>query len=320
MSLYALPYIPIRQSVYSAVELFSQIDPGDADSFAETTDFKICRHFITCGGASPADPYVAMTRALHDNGMTQLRNQVIQGRRVAAIMGGHKMRRDSVDYRNVCTMARHLAREGLLVATGGGPGAMEAAHIGALLSQANAPELNQALLDLATAPELPEMRKIVSSDGSVDFDLVRQAHAWFLPAWKIATAGRGVRSLAVPTWHYGFEPTSPFATDISKYFQNSVREDGLLEIAQAGIIFTPGKAGTIQEIFQDGAQNYYRSFGGFSPMVFFGRQYWTEAFPVIPVLEKLFSGEDFARCVRVTDDPSEAARFIVEFPVPSGLE
>lgn len=311
MSLYTLPYIPIRQSVYSGVELFSQVDPEDADSFAATTDFKIYRHFITSGGASATDPYVAMTRALHDNGMTHLRNQVIEGHRVSAIMGGHKMRRDSADYRNVCTMARHLTREGLLVATGGGPGAMEAAHLGALLSQASEPELEQALNDLAAAPELPEMRKIVGPDGSVDADLVRRAHAWFLPAWKIATAGRGVRSLAVPTWHYGFEPTSPFATDISKYFQNSIREDGLLEIATAGIIFTPGKAGTLQEIFQDGAQNYYRSFGGFSPMVFFGRQYWTEQFPVLQVLEKLFSADDFKQYVQVTDDPLEAARFIV---------
>lgn len=314
MSLYTLPYIPIRQAVYSAVELFSQMDPGDPDSFAATTDFQIYRHFITSGGASATDPYVAMTRALHDNGMTQLRNQVIRERRVTAIMGGHKMQRDSADYRNVCTMARQLAREGLLVATGGGPGAMEAAHLGALLSQASAPEMEQALTDLAKSPALPEMRRIVGPDGTVDAALVRQAHAWFLPAWKIATAGRGVRSLAVPTWHYGFEPTSPFATDITKYFQNSIREDGLLEIATAGIIFTPGKAGTLQEIFQDGAQNYYRSFGGFSPMVFFGHQYWTEKFPVIQVLEKLFSTEDFARCVRVTDDPMEAVRFIVGFP------
>jgi hypothetical protein len=52
------------------------------------------------------------------------------------------------------------------------------------------------------------------------------------------------------------EPPSPFPTDIGKYFQNSVREDGLLAVAKHGIIFAQGKAGTLQEdLFEDAAQN-----------------------------------------------------------------
>ena len=63
------------------------------------------------------------------------------------------------------------------------------------------------------------------------------------------------------------EPISLFASHIAKYFSNSIREDGLLAVATAGIVFAPGGAGTMQEIFQDGAQNAYRVFGR-SPMAF----------------------------------------------------
>lgn len=317
MNSFVLPYLPIRRSLYSPAELFGRFDPSVPSTFAATADFEIYRHFIGTESAGTRDPYVAMTRALHDNGITQLRNGFIEGRRVAAIMGGHKMRRDSAAYRAVCRMGRGLAQAGLVVATGGGPGAMEAGHLGAWLSDRPEAELDAAINELATVPELPNLRHIAvlaELGVMVDPDLVTQAHRWFAPAWKqVSERPEGVRSLAVPTWHYGFEPTTPFATDIAKYFQNSVREDGLLEIATAGIIFTPGRAGTLQEIFQDGAQNYYRSFGGFSPMVFFDRQYWTETLPVLPVLQSLFRPEDHARCVRVTDDPAEAVEFIARF-------
>ena len=63
------------------------------------------------------------------------------------------------------------------------------------------------------------------------------------------------------------EPISQFASHIAKYFSNSIREDGMLAVATAGIVFAPGGAGTMQEIFQDAAQNAYRTFGR-SPMAF----------------------------------------------------
>ncbi len=46
-----------------------------------------------------------------------------------------------------------------------------------------------------------------------------------------------------------------FATQIAKLFQNSVREDGLLSIADAGAAYFEGGFGTVREIFQDLAQN-----------------------------------------------------------------
>ena len=48
-----------------------------------------------------------------------------------------------------------------------------------------------------------------------------------------------------------------FATSIAKYFSNALREDVLLSRARGGIIYLPGAAGTVQEIFQAVTPNYY---------------------------------------------------------------
>jgi hypothetical protein len=95
-----------------------------------------------------------------------------------------------------------------------------------------------------------------------------------VPAVKVLDdLADGGRSLAVPTWHYGHEPLTPLATHVAKYFLNSIREDVLLALATNGIIYAPGRAGTLQEVFQDAAQNYYRGDGPFSPMIFYDTKF-----------------------------------------------
>ena len=73
------------------------------------------------------------------------------------------------------------------------------------------------------------------------------------------------------------------------------------------------RTGTIQEIFQDAAQNFYRSFEHFSPMVLLGVRHWTETYPIVPVLSRLFTDEDFRRYILITDDLGEATAFIEAF-------
>jgi len=113
-----------------------------------------------------------------------------------------------------------------------------------------------------------------------------------------------VESLGIPTWLFGHEPPTAFATCIAKYFANSVREEGLLAIAKAGVVFTPGSAGTIQEIFQDATQNHYRSYGEPSPMVVFGVDYWIHDKPVYPLLTQLAEGQDYAELNSITESPA----------------
>ena len=59
-------------------------------------------------------------------------------------MGGHKLDRGTDGYRTAIDLGRRLAGRGLLVATGGGPGAMEAANLGARLVEADAGEVDAA--------------------------------------------------------------------------------------------------------------------------------------------------------------------------------
>lgn len=112
---------------------------------------------------------------------------------------------------------------------------------------------------------------------------------------------------------------SPLATLVAKFFQNSIREDILISLAANGIIYTAGAAGTVQEVFQTAAQNYYpRNALLFAPMIFLGREFWTEKMPVISVLEALFIGgrkvtrETFAQLVRVVDTPDEAVNALLQ--------
>ena len=104
-----------------------------------------------------------------------------------------------------------------------------------------------------------------------------------------------------------------FATDIAKYFANSVREEGLLAIAKAGVVFSPGSAGTIQEIFQDAAQNHYRSYGHPAPMIFLGIDYWTNLKPVYPLVTELAAGHDYGSLIQITDDPVVVVEHLLDF-------
>jgi hypothetical protein len=81
------------------------------------------------------------------------------------------------------------------------------------------------------------------------------------------------------------------------------------------VLYAPGKAGTLQEVFQDAAQNNYRTAGGFSPMVFLDiDQSWStnaeleqgtkKMFDVKSVLATLFNDADetFLHYVQTVDD------------------
>jgi predicted Rossmann-fold nucleotide-binding protein len=308
-----LPYEAIPRKLYSSADLFQGFQPSLPASWAKTKDFEIYRHFAMEGRTTPRNPYMGMMQALHDNAITEATTAYIKARRVVAIIGDHKMARNSATYRNTVILGRRLTRSGFLICTGGGPGAMEAGHLGASLAGGSDADQDDALKHLGVYPVVPDLGKIVDPNGAVDPTLVAQACAWFKPSFELANSIQAPgESLAIPTWMYGHEPPTPFATHIAKYFQNSIREDGLLAIARQGIVCMEGKAGTIQEIFQDSAQNAYELSGPFTPMVLFGTEYWTTTYPVVGVLRRLFA-DRFAKYVLVTDEVEAAARFIEQF-------
>jgi hypothetical protein len=117
---------------------------------------------------------------------------------------------------------------------------MEAAHLGARF--ANNPEGLEAAIEKlkgADASLPPDASKVIGKDGTVNEEIVKALHKWGMPAWELSQTASG-ESLALPTWYYGHEPSTPFATQIAKYFQNSIREDGPITLAAHGIVFASG--------------------------------------------------------------------------------
>jgi hypothetical protein len=209
---------------------------------------------------------------------------------------------------------------------------MEAGHVGAALSRHPDSQLDATIAILAEMPDMPRLSEIVDADGTPDPRLVQVAQDWFAPAWELSRSiVAPTASLSIPTWHYGQEPTTPFATHIAKLFQNSIREDGLLTVARQGIVFTQGSAGTLHEVFQDAEQNFYATGGApagalFSPMVFLDSEYWTTTLPVHQLMTALFATATpevrmrFNELVLVTDDIREAAEHLDRFEAsPSRL-
>jgi predicted Rossmann-fold nucleotide-binding protein len=253
-------------------------------------DARIYEYFTTRQRNGRDAPVMdALAFRIHDHAIDDALHQLLHpadgpSRRVVGVMGGHQLRRDRETYRDVARLGWKLARRGLFVATGGGPGAMEAANLGASLATYDASAIDDALELLAAAPHYED-------DGYIG------------RAMKVREQFPDrTESLAVPTWFYGHEPTNLFSTHVAKYFANSIREDGLLAIATCGVVFAPGSAGTIQEVFMDAAQNHYETFGPASPMIFLDRAYWTETKPIFPLLQVLAEDAPYADLLTATDE------------------
>jgi predicted Rossmann-fold nucleotide-binding protein len=273
-----LPIDPYRSGLYSVDELY------DADEYAATRD---ARAYAWSLRRPSRDDTLA--QALHDHAVDQALTDWISERRLVGVMGGHHIARGDETYAQAARFA-HAVGAGLTVATGGGPGAMEAANLGAYLAAQPPAAVDDALALLAAAPGyLPSVDAWVSAAQAV-----RAAH-------PVGTA-----SLGIPTWHYGHEPTNLFATSVAKYFRNALREAILVQICSAGIVFLPGRGGTLQEVFQDACENFYADEASVAPMVLVGAAYWTETLPAWPLLLTLARGRPMESHVHLVDSVEEA--------------
>nr|WP_242680059.1 LOG family protein [Nocardioides sp. IC4_145] len=279
------PLDTARADLYTAAELFGHGDyPDSLDARAYAWS------------QEPSTPETALAQALHDHAVDQALASWVTGRRLVGVMGGHALERGSEGYAAAAALGHALAGTGsCTVATGGGPGAMEAANLGARLARRSADDLTAALAGLA---RVPSYRPSIG--------------AWARAALDVCAAHPDpAETLGIPTWHYGHEPPNVFATAIAKYFRNATREAVLLEVCDAGIVFLPGAAGTVQEVFQDACENYYADESSVAPMVLVGGSYWTETFPVWPLLRSLARGRHMEPHVHLVDTVEEAAALVV---------
>jgi predicted Rossmann-fold nucleotide-binding protein len=243
---------------------------------------------------------------------------------VVGFMGGHDTDRDAPAFAQVAHIARTLRRSGFTIVSGGGPGLMEAANFGAFMAPYPDEQFAMAISALSKHPKASDHADWVASACAV--------RATLLPSWN-SREPLGSESLGVPTWYYGNEPPNLFTSHTGKYFFNSVREDGLVSIASGGIVFGPGNAGTVQEIFQDAPLNYYRNPNvRATPMVLLGSDYWNPAAPkagqndlrkpVWPLLTRLSeqAPAPFRAALKLTDDPDEVVKFISDFHAQTAAE
>ena len=288
-----VPFNPYRSRLYTAQELYEGITGAPYEA---SPDAKVYQWSIQ-PGRRRIDATLAA--ALHDHSIGEAleafrRSGTGAGQVTVGVMGGHAAQRGTPEFAAAATLGRLLARSGNIVATGGGPGAMEAANMGAYLSQIPEAAFHNELESMAV---VPGYRPSVS--------------AWARAAAAVVERHPdGTSSLGIPTWFYGHEPPNYFASHIAKYFANAIREAILLELCDGGIVFLPGSAGTVQEIFQDACENYYGVPETIKPMILVGRTHWQERYPAWQLLAGLAEGREMAAKVHLVDTVEEALQVL----------
>ena len=289
-----LPYDPFRKALYTWQELTE-------DTGGEQADLRIYEHFSETKLNPPINE--ALWQRIHDHSIDEGLRQLLQfdehgmtSLRCVGIMGGHGTLRTDPYFEKTAQTALLLADAGYFVVSGGGPGIMEAANLGAYMAPYGRDALNQALRTLKAAPHYTDPGYLEAARSVLE------------------DYPEGADNLAIPTWFYGHEPSNLFASHIAKYFSNSIREDTLLAISLYGILCAPGSAGTTQEIFMDATQNHYGTFNYYSPMVFLGRQRYEIDTLIYPLLRQLAWGRDYYDMLFLTDEPEEVVGFLQQHP------
>jgi predicted Rossmann-fold nucleotide-binding protein len=282
-----VPDVPTAPLDVHREQLYRPRDLYDAPAYADSTDARGYAWSQTDHGRD-----ASLAKALHDHTVDAALADWVRGRDLVGVMGGHALERGTAGYRDAARLGLALGSRHV-VATGGGPGAMEAANLGGYVAGVADPEaaLDEALDLLAVAP---------SFRPSVD--------AWVRAAFSVTDRfPGGADSLGIPTWFYGHEPPNVLATAIAKYVRNAQREAILLEVCHAGIVFLPGAGGTVQEVFQDACENFYADESSVAPMVLVGGSYWTDDLPAWPLLQALARGRPMEPHVHLVDDIEEAS-------------
>ncbi len=208
-----VPFKMYCSKLYTRSSIYSGYKIEDAESYHSTYDKIVYDHYMKNGASEPSTIYESLARRIHDHSITDALHDFIRSyeeTKIVAIMGGHSLKRGTKDYTKICSISKELTEKGYLMISGGGPGAMEATHVGAWFAGRTEKELLEGIQILKTCPSYTPQEKWLQTS----FQVIQK-----YPQKKKYI------SLGIPTWLYGHEPPSPFATKIAKYFANNVRED-----------------------------------------------------------------------------------------------
>jgi hypothetical protein len=329
-----LPFWPPPDALYAVADLYAGYSLADPDSWRQAWDTQVFEWTLDEEGKprSFSDGEMVAAR-LHDAAIDRLVRRFVDPRHKVTVgfMGGHDILRTDPSYAQVGRLARELRRRDFHIVTGGGPGLMEAANFGALLAPHADAEFDAALAVLRRAPDYGASRDAATAEAHKRdwLQAAALARQTLLGRWD-APPKPGGDSLGIPTWYYGSEPPNLFATHSGKYFLNSLREDGLVSVANGGLVFSKGAAGTVQEVFQNANYNYYRGDEvAATPMMFLGVDFWNPSaandaaadgelgpgrLPVFPLMQALaaHAAPPFTDSLLLSDDPDRIARFLGE--------
>lgn len=305
-----LPFNPFREGIYSRHELWSGYDSIPANN--TSLDWKIYEYFRGPSKYSPSRLELIAQRT-HDanietavNGFFEIDETAApKNKKPVVLVGSHSLYRDDPWYKRAAEIAYALKEAGYHIVSGGGPGLMEATHVGAWMTAYGADALADALTMLASSSK-PPLGSTTKQYEMPDY-------------WKKATEviekyPVGGESFGIPTWFYGHEGANAFSTHIAKFFSNAQREEKICAIGINGLIFLPGGPGTAQEVFVDAAENGYASYNWYSPMVFYSDS--PTSVDQQALVQKLMAGKKYASLGMITSvqTPQEAVAFLNAHP------
>ena len=196
---------------------------------------------VARSGPTPDD---ALAQALHDHAIDDgARRRGSRAASIVGVMGGHAARARQPRRTPTPPASATASAAALTVATGGGPGAMEAANLGAFVAGRPATVLDEALASLAAVPSFrPDV-------GAWARRRVRGGRR------RLADGARVARHPDLALRPRAAQPVRHRDRQVLQQRRRARR--CCSRSATPGIVFLPGAGGTVQEVFQDACENYY---------------------------------------------------------------
>ncbi|MDF1757597.1 MAG: LOG family protein [Legionellaceae bacterium] len=197
-------------------------------------------------------------------------------------MGRGSIKRDSKQYQTAAFIGKKLAEQDYILITGGGPGTMEATHLGAWFAGRKDNELQDAINILKKTTDIRDANYF---KGAI---LVKKKYPRI----------RNTIDIAIPTFVYGVEFSNIFAHKYVLYFNNAIREETIVILSKNGIILLPGGYGTMIELFFALEYNSDEiKTSNKRPIILFNSKYWEKflgpellkRIPIVNSIQELFN-------------------------------